>query len=95
MIRGLIVTALLLASQPAFAHSWYGSDCCSGQDCFPLPEGAVQVKRDGYYVTWNGIIYSVPFGSPHLKNSQDQFYHMCKPPKSHIIRCLYTPAPGA
>lgn len=56
----IAVVAWIMSAAAADAHSWYTdrrdpvygtTTCCGGQDCAPLPEGAVHITKDGLRVT--------------------------------------------
>ena len=42
--------SLALIATAALAHSWYEHECCSGQDCAPVPAGVVTVTPRGVHV---------------------------------------------
>jgi len=92
-MRVLLAALLLLATIPALAHSFYDYDCCSDNDCAPLPDGAVVEGPNGYEVDMNGNHYSVAYGDPRIRGSADRNFHGCEFPKGQL-RCLYTPGRG-
>ena len=91
----LVVAATLLGSMPAKAHKapsgWnYAADCCSNQDCAPLPRSAVQITQSGYLVTvtpeMNKQIkatrtYTIAYTATGLRESPDGEYHICLRPE--------------
>lgn len=92
------------------ALHWYMTDnCCNCRDCRQI-SGAdwseVKVTIDGY--VWSSsksqATYSIPFGSPKIKISQDGFYHGCEYSTvsfeaiggvSNVARCLFVPPMGS
>jgi hypothetical protein len=88
-------SALMLAWSDARAHQaptgWnYAADCCSNQDCAPLPRSAVQITPTGYVVTvtpeMNKQIkaprtYTIAYTATGLRESQDGEYHICLRPE--------------
>ncbi len=81
--------ALLLAA--ILAHSWYSYECCSENDCAPVPMGTlIRASGDGYDVTLpNGLLLHA--GKNTLKVSQDGLWHVCIIASNPSVRCLYVP----
>lgn len=70
----LVTLLLALGPVPAAAHDWYPVDCCSGHDCFPIADGAVEDLGDGRWrVRESGAI--LPAGK--IRVSQDGRRHLC------------------
>lgn len=112
----LMVVLLVLAGSIAQAHKVCREDrpdlcqeydrvCCDEKDCAPLPEEQVELTREGYRVTIEGMKpILIPYGE-HLW-STDGRYHICvfQPgptgvPSPFIRRrdgkpCFYAPPPG-
>ena len=65
--------AVLVATIPALAHSWYPLVCCGNMDCFP-------VACDQLVETVSGLLY-VPTGNlfkrEQVQPSQDLHCHVC------------------
>jgi len=97
---GAAVLLTFLASM-VFAHEWYDPECCSDQDCAPIPVHAVEQLPDGKYrVTLRpGEHFMVSgktfVGSPiSVRNSMDGDYHACivnYEMADATLRCLYKP----
>ena len=43
-----VLVAALAVACPSQAHDWYPIQCCSGQDCGPVPPGAVKRTPGGW-----------------------------------------------
>lgn len=81
-----LCAALGLSGTIAYAHSWYDYDCCSDQDCSPIPFGSVEIVEDGYRITLKPgdhplvhapFTYTIPYDSPNVRVSRDDKYHAC------------------
>jgi hypothetical protein len=87
-----LIAVTLLSVLPALAHSWYPTECCSGQDCreadsvTELPDGSAKVQ------VGNDIII-VP-RSLKRRQSPDGHYHLCyrKWTDSTVVHCFFEPA---
>jgi hypothetical protein len=54
LLIAIAVTALLVLTETASAHSWYTrTNCCNGNDCAEVPADAgwVVMERHGYQIT--------------------------------------------
>lgn len=72
-------------------HDWYAPECCSGQDCAPLPEGAsVDSVRGGDAVRLTPGSAPVFFPHAKVRPSQDGDYHACVSSTGTPF-CLYVP----
>ena len=71
----IALTLALVAS----AHEWYPPNCCSGQDCRPVPCSDIETKPDG------SAIYK-PEGTRfnQVQISQDAQCHVCSRTKRNI-----------
>lgn len=73
--RALLILAVLAASVPADAHSWYPAICCSGSeeggDCHPVPCDSLNETRNG--IEWHGF----RFKDDQVRPSQDKDCHVC------------------
>lgn len=99
------LAAIALWADAARAHhaptGWpYDEWCCSGFDCHPIPDAAVQIVDRGYLVTLTRgqhplvgepITQLVPFAK--ARPSGDEHYHACVFPAG-TVRCLYVPPSG-
>lgn len=105
----LALCILALAALPLFAHSWYDSACCGGNDCAPIPDTAITLTPEGWKVrlepgehpmVTRGVIEAiVPDEDVHP--SRDANFHACVRDQSspsnvmaEPIICLYVPDPG-
>jgi len=91
----------------ATAHEWYDSDCCSGNDCAPIPTSAVSIGPEGYTVTigpgdhplaGGTITKFFRYDSPQVRVSQDGKYHTCvigSEGGEQWMLCLYAPNLGS
>jgi hypothetical protein len=101
-----ILCIIALAALPAFAHSWYSTACCSGEDCAPIARDRVTWTKTGWRVelrqgdhpmltTGDGFVEIVPFDE--ALPSLDSDFHACvnrpAPGWQQIERviCLYVP----
>lgn len=105
-LRGSIAVGLGIGllyvgwAYPALSHTapptpqqplgWqYGWECCSLMDCRPVSDDEIAETPDGYLVKASGTL--IPYNSKKLKDSKDQFYHLCTrggKPDGEVI-CLY------
>lgn len=105
-MRNILITTLLFAAVPAFAHDvppsksqplgWtYGAECCSLMDCFSLSEGAVFETHNGYVIKATQEL--IPYSDRRIHRSKDEFYHQCTTGGDHHgphSICLYVPDRG-
>lgn len=90
----LIVIILVIWVSIAKAHEWYDSDCCSGKDCDPVPDGTVVETGQGVVVKGFETIQE---GDTRLRWSKDERDHICvaKAPYYYSqgvqqkLRCVY------
>jgi hypothetical protein len=86
---------VLLCNVEAHAHDWYPWECCSGQDCAPIPLKESPVERNGGFELIDGRHISYK----DLKPSPDGQWHLCEQKwptatKDRKILCLYAPIGG-
>lgn len=76
-MKPLILIAALVMSSPAVAHahSWYPYECCSDNDCKPVPNASIHETRAGYVI--DGNEETVPFSDKRIRQSQDDNSHIC------------------
>ena len=70
-----LVTFLALAqliASAAGAHSWYPKECCSDEDCRPVP--CDELIESGYGLTWRGKVF---FNERQTHASLDNRCHVC------------------
>ena len=92
MIWAVFITALILFTSPAKAHSFYSAACCSDKDCAPVATGSVKRTGAGWQTPRGG---TVPFNDPRVKATPAPFtgVHICERPDGSII-CIYVPEAG-
>ena len=74
---------------PASAHSWYPPECCSGQDCHPVPCETLRGEMNG------GLTYlpaNTSFRANMVRPSQDAQCHICtsRPDGGGFPYCAFT-----
>jgi hypothetical protein len=89
IIGALIGTAVcVLYVAGAFAHSWYDWQCCSDQDCYPVPVQDVIETDKG----WKHLPTGTEFTKEQVKPSKDHRFHVCIGNKAHDMGrpyCIY------
>ena len=68
----MFIKSIAIVSILALAHSWYPSECCSGQDCKPVPCEQIQELPNGS-LKYEDLEYT----RDKIKPSQDKFCHVC------------------
>jgi hypothetical protein len=66
----LIIAQMI--STVADAHSWYPKECCSDNDCQPVP--CAELSRTHLGLKWRDLVY---FPEWQTHDSLDQFCHVC------------------
>lgn len=101
MLRFLIAAAFIFAAGAAAAHHWYDPQCCSGEDCYPLPDDAVELLPSGHYlIKRTGEVFSAPNirdGNRAALWSKDGQFHGCTSAGDRNAPhnfCLYVPRPA-
>lgn len=77
---------LIALTVSSFAHSWYPSDCCNGDDCNPVPCDTLDEQEDG------GYVYKPEnkrFTKQQVRPSQDSKCHVCISPKMRTPYCVF------
>lgn len=80
---------------PVNLSIFYDEDCCSDEDCKPIPAEEVSITGHGY--VWRGELFG--YQSERLKWSPDGRYHGCEyythDGAGKVERpCLYVPVEG-
>lgn len=92
----LALALTFLSSSTAHSHAWYPPECCSENDCRPVPRGEVRVDAaGGLLILIDGDWYAIPPDKIREKPSPDSQIHVCysrvgKPP--HTLFCVFVPA---
>ena len=71
---GIAFVAFGWGTAPASSHSWYPPECCSGQDCHPVPCESLRSEDDGN-LTYTPT--STHFLKRMIRPSQDSQCHIC------------------
>lgn len=78
----IIVAFGVLVPAVARAHDWYPQQCCSGQDCRPVPCDEITASPDYYF--WKGMRFPKNAAKP----SEDNQCHICASPGG-MPRCMF------
>ena len=70
----MIIQPLIALSILTLVHSWYPQECCSDNDCHPVPCAELVETDKG--IEWNGKEFSKDM----IKPSQDSKCHVCYTP---------------
>lgn len=103
-----LVGTLFAATVAAEAHDapagWsYSSECCSGVDCYEVPDGRVTAASDGWRINLQpgdhpfvprGLQATVPYGDARNRVSGDTHFHVCLSMSTSHLLCLYSPPMG-
>jgi hypothetical protein len=79
----------------AWSHEWYPWECCSDNDCAPLPKESVSEIKGGWKLPDGRFI---PYAQARM--SPDGQFHLCETkwqpnPVDRQILCFYAPIGGA
>lgn len=80
----MISVKVLASTLTIFVHSWYPSNCCSGNDCRPVPCKELIVQDNG-----NVKYKNMEFSKEQKKYSPDGLCHVCH--TTYPI-CVFFPA---
>ena len=99
MIRtSLILSLLLAAGAPAWAHGWYtglrnrsGISCCADKDCRPVELCVLPDRKEGLLI--EGVCRPIPWDKVLNVASPDGGAHACWQPFGHPppVRCVILP----
>lgn len=97
MFRVMTVIAVLFAAAPAFAHSWYPYECCSGQDCAPIDLQQTPKEEGGGFTLQDGSHRHIAYKD--VRMSPDGQWHLCESKwqtnlADRKIYCVYGPVGG-
>jgi hypothetical protein len=101
--KGLLVCAIfcalfIMAMTRSYGHQapsgWtYPLECCSNQDCKPIPSRLVFESKEGFDIAPSEGGGFVPRGKERV--SPDGEYHLCRSQYSGTILCLFVPSRGS
>ena len=91
----LLLGLLLLTGGRAAAHEWYPWECCSDNDCAPIPLAETPREENGGYTLIDGR--HIPYKE--IRNSPDGKWHLCERkwpahPADREILCTWAPIGG-
>lgn len=105
LIPLIILALVLLAAKPAGAHDakptatqplgWaYDYSCCSVNDCREVKDSAVSEDSRGFTIVATGEL--IPYGDRRIKQSKDEFFHLCTVAgrEDGKALCVYVPNRG-
>ena len=94
--RVFAYAAIAIFPLAAAAHEaptgWtYDYSCCSSYDCRQIVSAWVEVTKEGYLAGPKKEL--IPFGDKRIKQSKDEFYHLCTVSgrDDTAVLCLYVP----
>jgi hypothetical protein len=67
----ILLTAQMIVNV-ATAHSWYPKECCSDNDCQPVP--CAELTRSNLGLKWRELVF---FNERQTHDSLDEFCHVC------------------
>lgn len=70
----VVIIVFLFALSGVFAHSFYPWECCSDQDCYPIPVAEVRATPGGWLIVSEGL--TIPFSA--ARPSPDGRFHICR-----------------
>jgi hypothetical protein len=73
-LKGIAAILGVTLATGAHAHGWYEAACCSGTDCAPVDDAAVEEMADGVHVDGFGVL---SYSDPRLRWSKDFEAHVC------------------
>ena len=90
----ILSTFGLIIATAAFGHSWYPWECCSDNDCAPLPRETVSEVQGGWKLPDGRFV-----AYKQAKMSPDGDFHLCESkwqdePRDRTILCFYAPVGG-
>jgi len=73
---------------------WYDSNCCSNNDCHPVPDSTINFSKDE--LDRPVVIYKATPDTPPIvyyygqyRQSKDERYHVCFNPETKVPYCVY------
>ena len=85
-----LLTIAQLTMSAADAHSWYPKECCSDDDCRPVP--CTELTQTNLGMMWRGRVI---FNEMQTHESLDQFCHVCIKANIDILPylpiCVFVP----
>jgi hypothetical protein len=84
----LIFTFLLSSIGTSIGHSWYPIECCSDEDCQPVPCWSITETDKGHKY------FNIFFSKEKVKASKDAQCHVCINPNTSEPLCMFLPVTG-
>jgi hypothetical protein len=88
---GCLLVVTQLVTSAAGAHSWYPKECCSDNDCRPVPCAELTKGQQG--LNWRGRVI---FSQMQIHESLDDLCHVCVTPYvgyvSYVPICVFIPS---
>lgn len=93
----LLIVGIVLLAQAAQAHSWYPTECCSGQDCAPIDLNQTPKEENGGFTLQDGSHRHIAYKD--VRSSPDGKWHLCESKyqpnlADRHIYCVYGPVGG-
>ena len=94
----LALLALALCwAEVARGHSWYPPSCCSGFDCRPISQDAVQATSTGFFIRESGE--TIPYSDTRIRITPPEgggLVHRCSVGGNSAAPtiCIYIPSWG-
>lgn len=91
------------AHDPNDPAHWYDRECCSLEDCAPVPMDVIRATDEGWLVrigpgdhptAFKEQTRLIPFGHRRVRVSQDGDFHACLGVRTNTIYCIYIPPIG-
>jgi hypothetical protein len=92
IVLSLAAAVLIFSKKNARAHSWYATDCCNIDDCYPVPAEAMEeIGPDIWRYKVTGNIFKNDMYFKRIRPSQDGGFHVCIGKASKTSLCAYIP----
>lgn len=94
VVEKIILAAVVFVTLCAYAiaHSWYDADCCSINDCYPVPADSVIEMRDGWKHIPTNTFFKDEKHIKRIRPSKDRSFHVCIVGDANVGytgRCIY------
>jgi hypothetical protein len=92
ILASVIAAALIVSAKKARAHSWYATDCCNIDDCYPVATEAMEeIGPDIWRYKVTGNVFKNEPNFKRIRPSQDGGFHVCIGKTSKTSLCAYIP----